>query len=310
MNPSLHSCLIDLPAHFRCQDILAFHRRDSQQLAEQVEGDALRKGLLWAGQPACLSIRFTAGQATAELAIDGPSTAPRRKSPWGTGTAATLNLLAQRLLGLTQPVDAFAAAYRDHPQLGRLLAERPGLRVPQTATPFEALSWAVTGQQISVHAAVAVRRKLIQTTGSQHSSGLWCYPDAAQVAASSEAELRQAGFSQSKAATLFALARQVADGQLPLDDWLACETASLPVDAIREQLLQVRGIGPWTVNYALLRGFGWLDGSLHGDVAVRRKLQHLLGANAPLSERQTAAWLDEFKPWRALVGAHLWAMPL
>jgi len=301
MTPSPSTCKIELPEHFRAEDILAFHRRDSQQLAEQVEGDALRKGLLWGGQPACLSIRFTAGQATAKLAIDGPSTA---------GTAAALSRLARRLLGLTQPVDAFAAAYREHPQLGRLLAERPGLRVPQTATPFEALSWAVTGQQISVHAAVAVRRKLIQTTGRQHSSGLWCYPDAVQVAASSEVELRQAGFSQSKAATLLALAEQVASGQLPLDDWLACETASLPVDAIREQLLQVRGIGPWTVNYALLRGFAWLDGSLHGDVAVRRKLQHLLGANAPLSERQTAAWLDQFKPWRALVGAHLWAMPL
>jgi len=305
MTPSPSPCKIELPEYFRAQDILAFHRRDNQQLAEQVEGEVLRKGLLWAGQPACLSIRFTAGQATAELAIDGPSTVGT-----GTDTTTELSRLAHRLLGLTQPVDAFAAAYCEHPQLGRLLAERPGLRVPQTATPFEALSWAVTGQQISVHAAVAVRRKLIQTTGRQHSSGLWCYPDAAQVAASSEAELRQAGFSQSKAATLLALAEQVASGQLPLDDWLACETASLPVDAIREQLLQVRGIGPWTVNYALLRGFAWLDGSLHGDVAVRRKLQHLLSANAPLSERQTAAWLEEFKPWRALVGAHLWAMPL
>lgn len=301
MSPSLHSCEIELPAHFRSQDILAFHRRDSQQVAEQVDGEALRKGLLWGGQPACLSIRFAAGRATAELAIDGPSTA---------GITTALNRLARHLLGLTQPVDAFATAYREHPQLGRLLAERPGLRVPQTATPFEALSWAVTGQQISVHAAVAVRRKLIQTTGGQHSSGLWCYPDAPQVAAHSEAELRQAGLSQSKAATLLALAEQVASGQLPLDDWLACETASLPVDAIREQLLQVRGIGPWTVNYALLRGFAWLDGSLHGDVAVRRKLQHLLGASEQPSERQTAAWLDQFKPWRALVGAHLWAMPL
>lgn len=301
MKPSLHRCVIELPAHFRSQDILAFHRRDSQQVAEQVDGEALRKGLLWGGQPACLSVSFGAGQATAELAIDGPSTV---------GTTTELHRLARHLLGLSQPVDAFAAAYREHPQLGRLLAERPGLRVPQTATPFEALSWAVTGQQISVHAAVAVRRKLIQATGRQHSSGLWCYPEAAQVAARSPAELRQVGLSQSKAATLHALAEQVAGGQLPLDAWFACDTASLPVDAIREQLLQVRGIGPWTVNYALLRGFAWLDGSLHGDVAVRRKLQHLLGASEQPSERQTAAWLDEFKPWRALVGAHLWAMPL
>ena len=35
----------------------------------------------------------------------------------------------------------------------------------------------------------------------------------------------------------------------------------------------LKGIGPWTVDYALLRGFARLDGSLHGDAAVRRQLQ-------------------------------------
>jgi DNA-3-methyladenine glycosylase II len=83
----------------------------------------------------------------------------------------------------------------------------------------------------------------------------------------------------------------------------------LPVEEVRESLLRLRGIGPWTVNYALLRGFGWLDGSLHGDVAVRRKLQRLLGASASMSEADTQSWLAQFSPWRALVAAHLWALP-
>lgn len=130
-----------------------------------------------------------------------------------------------------------------------------------------------------------------------------CYPDAAHVAALEEEQLRAAGFSQTKARTVRAVSEQVLAGDLPLDDWLL----DLPADAVRERLLAVRGIGPWTVNYTLLRGFGWLDGSLHGDVAVRRALQMLTGSTEKIGEAAARDWLASFSPWRALVGAHLWA---
>jgi len=90
---------------------------------------------------------------------------------------------------------------------------------------------------------------------------------------------------------------------LPLDDWLLLPNAEL----IRERLLAVRGIGPWTVDYVLLRGFGWLDGSLHGDAAVRRGLGRLLGQAAAPDEQAARSWLTPFSPWRALLAAHLWA---
>jgi DNA-3-methyladenine glycosylase II len=56
-----------------------------------------------------------------------------------------------------------------------------------------------------------------------------------------------------------------------------------------------------------MRGYGWLDGSLHGDAAVRRSLQKLLVMTDKPTERQTQDWLADFSPWRALVAAHLWA---
>ena len=72
------------------------------------------------------------------------------------------------------------------------------------------------------------------------------------------------------------------------------------------ELSAIKGIGPWTVHYALLRGFGWLDGSLHGDVAVRNALARLLDVPS-VSQREAEQWLGAFSPWRALVAAHLWA---
>ena len=75
----------------------------------------------------------------------------------------------------------------------------------------------------------------------------------------------------------------------------------------REMLVGIRGIGPWTINYTLLRGFASVDGSLHGDVAVRRGLQKLLGRSEKIDADEAEAWLARFTPWRALVAAHLWA---
>lgn len=291
------SCKVGLPADFRTDDVLAFHRRDPLAVAERVEGRTLQKGVAWEGRPACLTIRFDGAHASAELAVDG---APSAAAP------ATLAQLLPRMLGLTQQVEMFERAYRDHPQLGPLIARHPGLRVPLSATPFEALSWAITGQQISVRAAISLRRRLIEVAGLHHSAGLACYPDAQRLAVLNETELRSAGFSQAKAQTLIRLGRLVADDELPLDAWIE----TLPVDEIRERLLRVRGIGPWTIDYALLRGFGWLDGSLHGDVAVRRSLQAVLDCPENVTEGQAKRWLAEFSPWRALIAAHLWAVGL
>ncbi len=289
------TCAIALPENFRVGDVLAFHGRDTQAVAERIEGPRLQKGLLWHGRPASLSIRFEGRRAAVELGGDSVTRADRK----------ALEQMARRMLGLTQPVEAFERAFALHPQLGPLIARQSGMRVPLAATPFEALTWAITGQQISVAVAISMRRKLIRLCALQHSGGLACHPDAHTVAQLDEEALRGAGFSQAKARTLLALSREVAASRLPLETWLG----ELPVEEVRESLLRLRGIGPWTVNYALLRGFGWLDGSLHGDVAVRRKLQRLLGASASMSEADTQSWLVQFSPWRALVAAHLWALP-
>ena len=291
--PALH-CSLDLPPGFRVADILKFHRRDTQAYAEKVLGDTIVKGLVWRGMPASLTVAFGEGRAEARLDLDGALDA---------GDAACLPGQVGHMLGLRQAVEDFEQRHAGHPVLGVLLQRQSGLRVPVAATPFEALTWAIAGQQISVGAALSLRRKLIQAAGMVHSSGLACYPDAARLVALDEAALHAAGFSQSKARTLCEVGRLVVAGDLPLDDW----RDDPPVDTLRERLLAVRGIGPWTVNYTLLRGFGWLDGSLHGDVAVRRALQQLTGAPAKIGEAAAQQWLEPFSPWRALVAAHLWA---
>ncbi|HEX8478193.1 MAG TPA: DNA-3-methyladenine glycosylase 2, partial [Telluria sp.] len=244
---------IALPPDYRMADVLAFHARDGEGVAEQVHAAGFRKGVMLHGVPVQFDVTFAGGVAHCTLAADGVLP----------GDAADA---LPGMLGLLIDPAPFAAAVRHDSMLGPLVARTPGLRIVQSASVFEALTWAVIGQQINLPFAIALRRTLILQAGWQHSSGVWCYPEAAHVAALDIADLTSRKFSRAKAETILRLAQQLVSGELSLG-------RDEPVNRVIARLLAVKGIGPWTVNYALLRGYGYADCSLQGDVAVRSALQ-------------------------------------
>lgn len=285
-------CRIALPANYRAADILAYHLRDPSHTSERLHQGVLYKGLTWQGQPASLALRFDDDHVTAQIDAEHL-----------TIDQAALNILVKKMLGLDQDIDGFEQAVIEHPELGPLVQRQRGLRVPVATTPFEALVWAIVGQQISVQAAVSIRRRFIQAVGHPHQSGLWCHPDAQTVATAPPELLKDAGLSSAKVRTLLAVSHAIVNGDLMLSNDLGTQSAL----ALQEQLLAIRGIGPWTADYTLLRGYGWLDGSLHGDAAVRRSLRTLLHHENPVTQDSARDWLMTFSPWRALAAAHLWA---
>ncbi|MRW83260.1 DNA-3-methyladenine glycosylase 2 [Pseudoduganella sp. FT26W] len=285
-----------LPADYRLQDVLAFHRRDTESIAEEVSAERLRKGVLLDGVPVVLDIALPAAggaDAICTLHADGALT----KSAQQQAHEAAISILGLRI----DPAP-FSAFTKKDKLLGALIRRQPGLRIVQSATVFEALTWAIIGQQINLTFAIALRRTFILQAGRQHSSGLWCYPDARSAAALSLEDLTTRKFSRAKAETLLRLAQLVTDGELQLD-----VTPANSIEQISSALLAVKGIGPWTVNYGLLRGYGYADCSLHGDVAIRAALQMLLGEEAKPDIKRTEQILAQYSPHRTMAAAHLWA---
>jgi DNA-3-methyladenine glycosylase II len=287
MSRSQHT--IALPAGYRHADAFTFHGRDADALAEQVDPEAgrIRKGVLLNGVPTVVDITLHADRAECVVASDGAA-----------ADDAVDDALVN-MLGLRIDPAPFEQAVRDDPLFGPVVARQPGLRVIQSATVFEALTWAIIGQQINLPFAIALRRTFIGLAGRAHSSGLWCYPEAADVARLDIEQLTTRKFSGAKAETLLRFARLVADGALSLD-------RSDDAAGVSERLLAVKGIGPWTVNYALLRGWGYADCSLHGDVAVRNAIGRLRGAERP-DMREAEAFLEAYRPHRTMAAAYLWA---
>lgn len=282
---------LGLPPGYRLDDIVAFHGRDAEGLAEQVTPARLRKGVLLGGTPVVLEVAFGPDAACCLVDADGE---------------ATPALLAQardallNILGLRIDPAAFAAFAAQDPALGPVVARQPGLRIVQSATVFEALTWAVIGQQINLPFAISLRRSFIGLAGRRHTSGLWCYPEAPDVTRLAPEDLTSRKFSRAKADTLLRLAQLVAEGRVVLD-------RDRPVAEVVQELLAVKGIGPWTVNYALLRGYGYPDCSLEGDVAVRTALHRLFGGAARPDIPTAQRMLERYAPHRTMAAAYLWA---
>lgn len=287
---SAHPLAIALPPGYRRQDALVFHGRDAQGLAERVDGAHIRKGVLLDGVPAVLDIRLEDEQAACTV-----ETADARVLPHAREALVSM-------LGLRIDPAAFARAVQDDALFAPLVEREPGLRVIQSATVFEALSWAIIGQQINLPFAIALRRSFIEQAGRPHPSGLWCYPEAGDVARLDIEQLTSRKFSRAKAETLLRLARLVADGELDLE----LDAAGDP-SGVSARLLAVKGIGPWTVNYGLLRGYGYPDCSLHGDVAVRTAIERLLGSDTRPSIAEAEAFLHDYRPHRTMAAAYLWS---
>jgi DNA-3-methyladenine glycosylase II len=280
---------IDLPPGYRRQDALAFHGRDAEGLAERVDGATIMKGVLLDGVPVRLDIVLhdSAARCTIDSAAERVLPAAR---------AALVNML-----GLRIDPSLFEAAVRDDPLFGPLTRRTPGLRVIQSATVFEALTWAIIGQQINLPFAIALRRSFIQQAGRTHPDGLWCYPEAQDVARLDIEQLTSRKFSRAKAETLLRLARLVTEGELRLD------AAPGALAATAARLLAIKGIGPWTVNYALLRGYGDPDCSLQGDVAVRSAIGRLQSTPTRPGIAEAEAFLAAYRPHRTMAASYLWA---
>jgi DNA-3-methyladenine glycosylase II len=286
---------VPLPRGYKPADALTFHGRDKDAVSEIVTDSRLRKGILLNDLPAVFDIDFgtARNQAACQIAVDGKVSAAMRQQ--------ALDITAG-LVGLRLDPRDFATFVASDPVFGPLTKRQKALRIIQSSSIFEALTWAIMGQQINVSFAVSLRRTFVRLAGRRHSSGLWCYPSPADAARLPLEELTTRQYSRSKAETILRLASLVAGGEL---DLLA--GPDNPVESICQSLLKVKGIGPWTVNYAMLRGYGHADCSLHGDVAVRSAIARLWGHEVRPDIAATEAFLKKYSPHRTMAAAHLWA---
>jgi AraC family transcriptional regulator, regulatory protein of adaptative response / DNA-3-methyladenine glycosylase II len=218
----------------------------------------------------------------------------------GVASARLLDLVVRvrRMFDLDADPQAVAGVLAQDRLLARLVARRPGLRLPGAFDGFETAVRAVLGQQVSVAAARTLATRLVQRFGTTVDGApldaldrRFPTPDVL-----AEADLQAIGLTRQRAQTVRSLARAVAEGRVDfrrergLDDFVARWTA-LP------------GIGEWTAHYLALRALGHPDAFPAADLVLRRVAS--VDA-APVSTREIQHRAEAWRPWRAYAAIQLW----
>jgi 3-methyladenine DNA glycosylase/8-oxoguanine DNA glycosylase len=175
--------------------------------------------------------------------------------------------VARRVLGLEFDLVAFSAWAAADELLAPLVVRFAGFRPTLAADPFEMLVGAITAQQVSLYAAVAIRNRLVERFGEQVGR-VWAFPTRERLAAASEEELFSLGFSRRKAEYAIGLARSDVD--------LATLTL-LPDDEVKAELTSLRGLGEWTADWFLARYLARPRAWPAGDLALRKAVRALYG---------------------------------
>lgn len=218
------------------------------------------------------------------------------------------------------PGEATSALSAADPKLGRLIAKAGPftLRLPQQQSPFEALARSIIYQQLHGKAAAAIHAKLLASfedvlaaAGPPPMKGQTSHPSPQHLLDCPNEQLRKAGLSNNKALALRDLAAKTLDGTVPT----LAQVRRMSDEQIIEHLVQVRGIGRWTVEMFLMFRLGRPDVLPVSDYGVRKgfaltylglkptqKVTPDLLATPAQMEKRAKKWA----PWRSVASWYMW----
>ncbi len=187
------------------------------------------------------------------------------------------------------------------PVLARLIDERPAFD-PQAWMAqlpamdlYGALLFQVTGQQLSVAATRSTLARIQALFGGH-------LPAPDELLGADPGALRAAGLSWRKINTLRDLAERMSDGQLNPD-----VLSGLPDDQIMAELTVIPGIGPWTVQGALIIALGREDVVLPGDLALRKAVRAAYQLDHLPAQQEVLDIAEKWRPYRSLATSYLFS---
>ncbi len=291
---SSNSFELSLPPGFLLGYLRRALSRDSHSINERLEGNTYTAAVQLSSGPAILQLQLSPEKIRATL-----SPALARTPP---PSAIEAHSLVVALLGLDDDTAAFARLARKL-GLARLVAGRADLRISHTPSLYDGLLWSVIGQQINFSFASLLKRRLFELAGTPLPNGLVAPPTPAAVAALETHDLLPLQFSRQKADYVLSLSRLIAHGSFDLES-----LRTMSATRAERTLLSLRGLGPWSVNYIMMRALGLPDCVPLGDTGVTSGLQSLLSLEQRPDVDATRRLMAMFSPHRSLATAHLWQL--
>ncbi|MFC4454817.1 hypothetical protein [Deinococcus sonorensis] len=272
---------------------LGFLRGFTPTSGEQALGEqTLSKAVRLQGRTVAFHVRSVgtvdAPDLACELSADQPLTSHQER------------LALERVrffLSLDEDLRSFYRLARQDEAFQPLLRRLYGYHQVKFLTPFENACWAVLTQRTPAPVARAAKRRLVEAYGGSVTTAhgrLWAFPEPADLADVGAPDLGALVGNARKGEALAA----VTNAFLQVDKgWLR----SAPSAEVHAWLLGIRGLGPWSAAFVLLRGLGRMDSVLLDDpqtVLARELLAAATRVYGPVSVQVLQARAEAYGVWQ------------
>ncbi|MDN4494742.1 DNA-3-methyladenine glycosylase family protein [Ureibacillus aquaedulcis] len=283
------------PMDFNFQECLVFMGRSEYENLHQIREGYLYKLIKIDGQLVLLKIGEATNSIRVEFSVGEPTPAMRGKAAsyiWG-------------WFDLEQDLEPFYEMASKDKILQKVANDYRGLRIIGIPDLFEALTWAVLGQQINLTFAYTLKKRFVEQYGesiTHEGNAYWIFPEYKAIASLSVEELKNLQFSTRKAEYIIGIAGLMTSGQLSKEKMLEIQE----YEPVKKSLMAIRGVGAWTADYVMMKCLHHAAAFPIADVGLHNALKQQLG----LERKPTIVEIEElakaWEGWQAYATFYLW----
>lgn len=179
-----------------------------------------------------------------------------------------------------------------------------GLRVIGIPDLFEALCWGVLGQQINLAFAYILKRQFVEKFGDfieWNGNKYWVFPSYERIAQLTPSDLADIKMTVKKSEYIIGIAKLMASEELSKEKLMKMDFK----DA-EKSLIKIRGIGPWTANYVLMRCLRFQTAFPIDDVGLINSIKLLQNMNRKPTKDEITELSIPWKNWESYATFYLW----
>jgi DNA-3-methyladenine glycosylase II len=290
----MKSLRIPPPKEFSYEHALAFLKRSPRELLHKVAEDRIEKAIRVDGTIIIFSISYDGQDLTVEFL--------NTKVDVAQATAVVKYI--REWLDLDTDLKPFYAMCEKDKLLKTLVTDFYGYRIVGQPDLFESIVWAVLGQQINLSFAYTLKQKFVEKFGEAivlKDETYYLFPTPAVVAKLTPEQLLQLQFSRQKAAYTINIAKAFNEGAVSKE-----KLTGLPLKSAKEALMEIKGVGNWTANYALMKTFRHADAFPLEDAGIHNAIRNLKKLDRKPSLDEVKKVFKKYKGWEAYATLYLW----
>jgi DNA-3-methyladenine glycosylase II len=281
---------IELPLEFSYSECLVFLNRSPLEVLHHIHEKNIYKVIVVNAELILIKISYKDHVLVIEFLDREPS------------NNKTIVEFVENWFDLNHDLSSFYSAVSEDSLLQPLVEKYYGLRMIGIPDLFEALTWAIIGQQINLTFAYTLKQRLVESFGKKlelHDNEFRVYPSPEIIANLQISDLRQLQFTTRKAEYVIGIAREIVKGRLSKKILKSSEDPA-------RQLLSLRGIGPWTADYVLMKCLLKTDAFPVADVGLQNAVMKQLELQQKPTINELKILAKNWSGWEGYATFYLW----